>query len=70
MIISRRPIISIDVPQNKFTLDSYGVYFNSFDELKDKLKMNENVESESVIPNYLLERYDWQRIVSDYQDLY
>ena len=70
MIISRRPIISIDVPQNKFTLDGYGVYFNSFDELIDKLKMNENLESELLIPNYLLERYDWQRIVNDYQDLY
>jgi hypothetical protein len=46
------------------------VYFNSFDELKDKLKMNENLESELLIPNYLLERYDWQRIVNDYQDLY
>lgn len=70
MIISRRPILSIDVPQNKFTLDSYGVYFKTFDELKNILSTKEYVESQALTPNYLVEKYNWKRIVDDYQDLY
>ena len=70
MIISRRPILSIDVPQNKFTLDNHGVYFKTFDELKHIITNNENVESQALTPNYLVEKFDWQRIVNDYQDLY
>ncbi len=70
MIISRRPILSIDVPQNKFTLDSYGVYFKTFDELKNILSTKEDVESQALTPNYLVEKYNWKRIVDDYQDLY
>jgi hypothetical protein len=70
MIISRRPIISIDVPQNRFTLDNYGIYFKTFEELKDKLLMYENFESQALTPTHLVEKYDWQRIVSAYQYLY
>jgi hypothetical protein len=70
MIISRRPILSIDVPQNRFTLDSYGVYFKTFDELKNILLISENVESRALTPNYLVDKYNWKRIVEDYQDLY
>jgi hypothetical protein len=70
MIISRRPIISIDVPQNRFTLDNHGLYFKTFEELKDKILINENIESQALTPNYLIEKYDWRRIVNSYQDLY
>jgi glycosyltransferase involved in cell wall biosynthesis len=70
MIISRRPILSIDVPQNKFTLDNHGVYFKTFDELKHILTNEENVEYQALTANYLVEKYDWQRIVNDYQKLY
>ena len=70
MIISRRPILSIDVPQNKFTLDNYGLYFKTFDELKHILSNKENVVLQALTPKYLVEKYNWKRIVDDYQVLY
>jgi glycosyltransferase involved in cell wall biosynthesis len=70
MIISRRPIISIDVPQNRFTLDNSGVYFSSFDDLKNTLESNKDFATIALTPDYLIERYDWQRIVNAYQELY
>lgn len=70
MIITGKPIISIDVPQNRFTLDNYGVYFKTFPELELVLKINENFESQALIPAYLIERYEWNKIVNAYQNLY
>jgi hypothetical protein len=69
MVISRRPIISIDVPQNKFTLDNSGLYFKSFDELLQILESD--LDLSFNIPNVeLIEKYDWQTIVNNYQALY
>jgi hypothetical protein len=69
MIISRRPIISIDVPQNRFTLENAGVYFKSYDELKQII--DSDIDLSLNIPNVkLLEKYDWQTVVNNYQALY
>ena len=69
MIISRRPIISIDVPQNRFTLDNAGIYFKSYDELKQILESN--IDLNQALTNIeLVAKYDWQTIVNSYQDLY
>ena len=69
MIISRRPIISIDVPQNRYTLNNGGVYFKSYDELKQILESNLNLNQ--VLPKIdLVAKYYWQTIVNSYQDLY
>jgi hypothetical protein len=69
MIISKRPIISIDVPQNRFTLDNAGVYFKSYDELKKILESD--VDFNQVLPKIeLAAKYNWQTIVNSYQDLY
>ena len=69
MIISRRPIISIDVPQNRFTLENSGVYFNTFDDLKKILSIGFDEEN-ALTPVNLIEKYNWQTIVNAYQDLY
>jgi glycosyltransferase involved in cell wall biosynthesis len=69
MIISRKPIISIDVHQNRFTLDNAGVYFKSYDELKEIIESEINLNH--TLPNIeLVKKYDWQTIVNSYQDLY
>ena len=69
MIISRRPIISVDVPQNRYTLDNDGVYFKSYDELKQILESDLNLSQ--VLPKIdLVAKYYWQTIVNSYQDLY
>jgi hypothetical protein len=69
MIISRRPIISIDVQQNRFTLDSSGLYYKTFEELKKILINGFDKTSASTTVN-LIERYNWQTIVNAYQNLY
>jgi glycosyltransferase involved in cell wall biosynthesis len=70
MIISRRPILSIDVPQNRFTLDNHGEYFKTFDELKTILSNEESIENQLQMPIYLIEKYNWQAIVDNYQNLF
>ncbi len=69
MIISQRPIISIDVPQNRFTLDNAGIYFKSYSELFQILKSDLNL-SKSIPKVELLSKYDWQTVVNNYQTLY
>lgn len=69
MIIARKPIISVDVSQNKFTLDNAGVFFKSYDELKHILESD--LDLSRVLPNQeLIAKYDWQLIVDRYQELY
>ena len=69
MIISRRPIISVDVPQNRFTLNNAGVFFKSYEELKQILESD--LDLSKILPKQeLLSKYDWQTIVNSYQDLY
>lgn len=70
MIISRRPIISIDVPQNRFTLENSGVYFKTFEDLKNKLTLGVEIESQALTPSRLVDKYNWQKIVNTYQELY
>jgi len=69
MIISKRPIISIDVPQNRFTLDNDGVYFKSYDELKNILESDFDL-NKFLPKTELVSKYNWQTIVNDYQALY
>jgi glycosyltransferase involved in cell wall biosynthesis len=69
MIISKRPIISIDVPQNRFTLDNDGIYFKSYDELKQILESDFDL-NKFLPKTELISKYDWQTIVNVYQALY
>lgn len=69
MIIARKPIISVDVSQNRFTLDNAGVFFKSYDELRHILESD--LDLSRVLPKQeLIAKYDWQIIVNRYQELY
>jgi hypothetical protein len=69
MIISRRPIISIDVDQNRFTLNNNGFFYKNYAELKNIIESNSNLDQ--FIPDIaLLPKYNWQLVVNSYQDLY
>ena len=69
MIISRRPIISVDVPQNRFTLDNNGLYYNKYDDLNSILEKNIKL-NDYIPPISLMVKYNWQSIVYDYEILY
>ena len=68
MIISQRPIVSIDVPQNRFTLDNQGFFYKNFEELKQFLakpkELNDFIPAKSSC-----DKYDWELTVKKYQDL-
>jgi glycosyltransferase involved in cell wall biosynthesis len=69
MIICRKPIISFDIPQNRFTLDGQGAYFNNFVELtRIVTKVN---DFNRFVPNEeLCKRYNWEMIVYQYEKTY
>lgn len=69
MIISQRPIITVDIPQNRFTLENYGFYYKNYEELNQFL--SQTYELDNYIPSKeLCVKYDWDLIVEKYQDLY
>ncbi len=69
MIISRRPIISINISQNQFTLHKQGLFYTDFNHL-NRILSNQN-EFDNYIPsNSICELYHWQKIVNDYEALY
>jgi glycosyltransferase involved in cell wall biosynthesis len=69
MIISRRPIISIDYPQNRYTLNNQGLYFKNFKKLKEIIENQLDVRSK-IKSKKLIKEYSWDLIVSKYQSLY
>lgn len=69
MIISQRPIISIDIPQNKFTLHDQAFFFSSFTDLQDMLNRQKDF-SEFIPSAEICKLYNWQKIVLDYESVY
>jgi len=68
MIIAQRPIISINNPQNKFTLYNQCFFFSKFSEIQELL--NADTSLSSFIPSKdICEFYDWNKIVSDYESI-
>lgn len=69
MVIAQRPILSIDVLQNRFTLDNLGFFYKNFEELNQFLskpqELNNYIPSKSIC-----DRYDWDLTVKKYQNLY
>lgn len=69
MIVCSKPILSIDIPQNRFTLEEEGFFYKDFQELYSFLNSNQNFDK--FIPNKeLSSSYSWQKIVNRYESLY
>lgn len=66
MIVSRRPIISIDVPQNRFTLNNTGLYFKDFNQLK--IIIEKDLISIKSCTNQLIDSYKWESIIRSYEE--
>jgi hypothetical protein len=69
MIISQRPIIAVDIPQNRYTLSNYGFYYKNFTDLNKFLSKSNNLNV-YIPPKELCAQYEWGLIVKNYQDLY
>ena len=69
MIVCGKPIISIDNPQNRYTLSGEGAFFSDFDQLNKILK--NKTDYENLIPTKNLQlKYDWDNIVRAYEETY
>jgi hypothetical protein len=69
MIVSGRPILSIDIPQNRHTLKDEGYFFKNFEDLQSHLKLNNSMEC--YIPKKeLITSYSWRNIVKKYETIY
>ena len=69
MIIAQRPIISMDNPQNRFTLHNQAFFFSNFSELHALIN-NENNLFEFIPSKDICRLYNWNKIVKDYELLY
>lgn len=69
MMIAKRPIISVDNPQNRFTLKDKGFFYSSFSEIQDLLESRIDL-SEFISASEVCELYTWDKIVNEYELLY
>lgn len=69
MIVARRPILSYDIPQNRFTLNNEGFFFKSFQNLIEFIDLNSDL-SKFIPDKGLCERYNWNKILKDYKELF
>ncbi len=69
MVVARRPICSIDIPQNRNTLQSQGFLFSDFGELR-RLLDEQNGMDGYVPDEKLVREYDWDRIIREYEEVY
>lgn len=67
MIIAGRPIFSIDIPQNRYTLHNQGYFFKTFPEIQKVLK--EDNPANYVPDDEIRSLYSWEKIVADYESL-
>ena len=63
MIVCKAKIISIDVPQNRYTLKNNGMYFKNFNQLEE-LILSGNIED--IEDKELASNYSWDNIVKLY----
>jgi hypothetical protein len=69
MIIAQRPIISVEIPQNRFTLEDQGFFYKEFGEILELLRTTSSLDK--YIPDdRLIAKYDWQSIVDKYEMLF
>ena len=68
-ICSNIPIISIDAPQNRYTLDNQCAYFKEFSDLNKFINFSYD-ELNSFKPNFsIASKYTWEAIVNNYEKI-
>lgn len=68
MIIAQRPIISIDNPQNRFTLNSKALFYDNFNKIQELIDNNDL--NNYIPPIELCDFYNWNRIISEYENMF
>jgi hypothetical protein len=68
MIIAQRPIISIDNPQNRFTLHDQAFFFSKFADIQ-RLIQSDGLLDGFIPSEEICRLYDWNKIVADYESV-
>jgi len=68
MIIAQVPIISYDNPQNRFTLHNQCTFFSTFESLKKLIKESDQLNN-SIPSSDLVNIYNWDNIILDYESI-
>ena len=69
MIVAQRPIFSIDIPQNRFTLHNQAFFYKSFQEIQVLLESKKEL-TEFIPSKEISDLYNWKKIVDDYESIY
>lgn len=69
MVMARVPILSVDNPQNRFTLDNQGFYYNTFDEVQQLTDARPDL-SQYIPSTELCSRYPWDIVVKAYESAF
>lgn len=69
MIIAQRPILSKDIPQNRFTLKNQAFFYSTFSEVQALISTKSDLQ-EYIPSKDVCNLYDWNKIVRDYEKLY
>ena len=69
MVIAKKPILSIDNPQNRFTLNNEGFFFNTFSQLLGLIESLSSFNSFNISTS-TRSLYSWDKAVAAYESLY
>jgi len=69
MMIAQRPIISVDNPQNRFTLNNEGFYYTSFNQIIELINTVADL-SQYISSPVSCERFDWSAVVREYESCF
>jgi len=69
MIIAQRPILSVDNPQNRITLDNQGFFYHTFSEVHELINSTRDL-SRYIPKKDLCSRYQWSTIVTEYESTF
>lgn len=69
MVVARRPILSIDVPQNRYTLQGEGLLFADCGELRSIVERHPSLEGYAPSAR-LADQYAWPNVVRQYESCF
>ena len=70
MIICNKPIISIDVPQNRCTLKNQAIFFKDYSNLQNNIELVLDNYSIAMPKRDLIDYYKWDNIIQEYSQTF
>ena len=70
MIVCNKPLLSIDIPQNRYTTNKECLLFKDFSELSEMLCDSDRLQSLKTPSQQLRDSYKWEQIVRKYEELF